>query len=57
MLAVGAPGAAWVAGEDEADLALVRRAYGYSGNQRRFSIHPGTGQLAATAAVKWILKE
>lgn len=57
MLAVGAPGPTWVAGEDEADLALARRVYSYSGNQRRFSVFPGTGHPAAAAAVKWILKE
>ncbi len=57
LLALGAPGRLWVAGETEASLALVRSQY--QARNAAKNLNPFTGDLsrARSAALEWLLAE
>ena len=57
FLALGATGATWVAGETAASLEWARRAYGFSGSQRRLVTFAGPAADTSKAAVEWFLNK
>jgi len=55
MIALGAPGPVWLAGEGERGPELVRAIYGVAGASQNLTLHVGTGERLAQAAVQWLL--
>ena len=61
LLALGAPGALWLAGESQEAADSIRAAYAACDAERRLTVHSEPRPLAANtyhaAAVTWILEE
>jgi hypothetical protein len=55
MLAAGAPGKLWLAGEAEAGLAMVREQYRLCGDDDGLTVYSGEPQGLAAAAVQFLL--
>ena len=56
MLALGAPGKLWVAGENDASLALVRKIYRQAHADKALTCFPKDTGATATEAVEYLLK-
>jgi hypothetical protein len=57
MLALGAPGKVWIAGETEMSLAMVLGQYRMADAKKNLTSYAGQSAQARTAAVDWLLKE
>ena len=56
MLTVAAPGATWLAGEDEATTSAIKSTYAAAGHTDRLTIQSGTGDSVREAVLKWLCK-
>ncbi len=54
LLALSAPGALWVAGEDEPGAASVREFYHVAAAEQSLTLSPADREHAADAAVQWL---
>lgn len=56
MIALGAPGKLWVAGEDPESLALVEAVYRAAGPAQNLTVFAGDASQTSTAALEWLLQ-
>lgn len=56
LLALGAPGELWVAGETDDSLDLVRAVYKASGAEPKLQLSPAKDNEAVATAIDWLLK-
>src|SRR6185295_11512483 len=56
LLALGAPGELWLAGEGEAEIPLVRGAYKAAGAENRLARTAGSSEANREDAVKWLAR-
>jgi hypothetical protein len=56
MLTAAAPGAIWLAGEDDASIAGLKSAYESAGQPDRLTIGSGKGDALRQAALEWLCK-
>jgi dienelactone hydrolase len=56
LLALGAPGELWLAGEGEAELPLVPAAYKAAGAENHLARAPGSSEANREDAVKWLAR-
>lgn len=56
LLALGAPGELWLAGEGEADIPLVRGAYKAAGAESHLATTAGSSEANHEDAVKWLAR-
>jgi hypothetical protein len=57
LLALGAPGRTWVAGEAPDDLSLARSQYRTANSEKSLTLFTGTAGEVPAAAVKWLLAD
>jgi dienelactone hydrolase len=55
MIALGAPGRVWLAGEGDQPPPLVKAIYGVAGASQNLTLSAGAGEQLAEAAVQWLL--
>lgn len=56
MLTAAAPGAIWLAGEDDASIAGLKSAYESAGQPDRLTIGSGKGDSLRQAAMEWLCR-
>jgi hypothetical protein len=56
MLALGAPGKVWLAGEADKAPEVIQAAYAAAGAKDQLSVYSGDRQQAAEKAVTWLLE-
>jgi len=57
LLALGAPGQAWVGGETTEGLALAQSQYRAVNAEKNLTRFPGDAQQVRAAALKWLVAE
>jgi hypothetical protein len=57
MLALGAPGKLWLAGESAEGAALTKRIYQAAGAEKNLTLAQAQGQATAEGAVQWLLDQ
>ncbi len=56
MLSVAAPGATWLAGEDDATVSAIKSTYAAAGHPDRLTVQSGTGESVRQSALTWLCK-